>query len=71
MKEEYFVYYVDGYPEDGDFGMASFPKESEALQFIEGRLKHGENRRLDQYTLVKGYLMQLKPVEVITKIEAK
>ena len=70
---EYFVYYHDGYSEDGDEGLKSFEHLKEAQTFIEERLNYKRRDKdsieQDCYVLIRGTRLEIKPVETVTKIE--
>lgn len=72
MKQEYFVYYHDGYYYDDDgVGMESFDTLAGACLFIENRIKENPTeRKIDCYTLILGKAMDMQAVETVTKIIA-
>lgn len=66
----FFVYYRDGYDNNGDVGLAEFVYEEDALTFINDRLnKKDEERTLEMYTLIEGKKLEVVPQEVITKLK--
>lgn len=56
----YYVYYNDGYADDGDVGIRVFPTEAEALEFISGRCDAKTEFDPDNYKLIKGFGMPLE-----------
>lgn len=68
---KYFVFYEDGWAEDGDVGINVFDSEDEAVLYIEKRMGCDISRRIDQYKLIRGEIIDLEPVEIVTKIRAK
>lgn len=64
-----FVYYEDGYCGNGDHGMEEFTTKDEATAFIESRLSQDSSRNLSMYKLIEGKRLDLKSVEVITRVE--
>jgi hypothetical protein len=65
---QYHVFYEDGWPSDGDVGLSSFKEEQEALDFIQDRMTNSCARHVENYMLIKGKILDLKAVEVVTKI---
>jgi hypothetical protein len=65
---KYFVYHNDGYYDDGGVGIEDFNTQDNALTFIESRMRADPQRHLNNYLLVEGKVLVLKPVEVITKL---
>jgi len=66
-NKKWFVYYHDGYFEDGGLGLLTFDSEKEALQKIEERLMEGESN-LEDYILIYGEQLTLYPKKTIVKI---
>jgi len=64
----YFVYYDDGYYDDGCVGLQYFDTREKALLFIEGRMNVNQQRHLNNYLLIEGKVLVLRPVEVVTKL---
>jgi hypothetical protein len=69
--KKYFVYYADDYYDNGGVGLEKFDTMPEALEFIERRLRLNEEPSLDEYTLIEGEQLELKPVETVTKLTAE
>ena len=67
---KYFVEYNDDYADNGGVGVEQFDEKKEALEFIEKRMEQDSSRTLSNYTLIRGEVIQMKAVEVVTKIEA-
>ena len=67
---KYFVEYNDDYADNGGIGLEQFDEKQQALEFVEKRMKQDSSRTLSNYTLIKGEDIQMKAVEVVTKIEA-
>ena len=68
---QYHLFYDDGYPEDGCVGMASYATVWEALNFMRERMADDHARSVDQYVLIKGKILDVKAVEVVTKLIAE
>lgn len=68
MNEKFFVFYNDGYCEDGDKDLAEFDTEEQAAKFITQRMSEDTTRTLENYRVIKGHELSKNPVEVITKI---
>ena len=68
---QYHLFYEDGYPEDGCVGMASYATVQEALDFMQERMADDLARSVDQYVLIKGKIIDVKPVKVVTKLIAE
>ena len=68
--KKWFVFFDDGYPEDGFVGMASFEHKEKAIEFIEQRIKANAyaDTNLSMYTLIYGKEIQMEAVEKVTKI---
>jgi hypothetical protein len=66
---KYFVEYNDDYYENGGHGVEIFETKQIALDFIENRISKDINRKLDNYTLIYGQIIELKSVNVVTKID--
>ena len=70
--DRYFVYYHDGYYDNGDLGITSFEALEKALDFISERLKHASDPDLaNDYILIHGQAIELEAVQFITKVRAK
>ena len=70
---KFYVFYNDGeYPDDSCIGLDFFFDKQAAIDFINERIKQNpEYRKIEMYTLIKGNELQLKVVEIITKITAE
>ena len=66
--KKWYVFFNDGYPEDGFVGMDSFEHKEKAIEFIEQRIKQNAYADLSMYTLIYGKEIQMKAVEKVTKI---
>jgi len=67
----YFVYYEDDYPDNGGVGIEKFQTEEQVCEFIERRLNEDKDRQLDNYTIIKGEIIDIEQVEVAIKIRLK
>ena len=68
--EEYFVFYEDDASELGGEGWDRFEEEDQALEFITNRIKGNPgSRTIGDYTLIKGELLKIVPIETITKLK--
>ena len=64
-----FVYYNDDYEDMGGHGLESFDTEVAAESFIEKRMSQDyRDKRVDCYTVIEGDKLEIKKLEVITKI---
>lgn len=66
---KYFVEYSDDYADNGGQGVDMFDTKQEALDFIQKRITE-RSSKLSCYTLIYGKILELKSVDVVTKIEA-
>ena len=62
----YFVYYENGFFEDGGVGFERFATKEEALDFINDRTVGVLDPT--NYTLIQGRAISLRAQEVVTKI---
>lgn len=68
--ERFFVYYSDGYADDGCLGFEGFESQAEAVEFIERRIvEHGAT--LDCYELIQGRKLTLEAVETVSRVAVK
>jgi len=67
----YFVFFDDGYCDNGDVGLKEFSGLDDATNFISDRLRQMPGRSVDSYALIEGRKVALKAVEVITKVVAE
>ena len=66
--DKYFVYYDDGYYDNGDVGLKSFETVKEATNFIDERLNDASEPDLtNDYTLICGREIKLES-QVVTKV---
>ncbi len=65
---KWFLFFHDGYFEDGDLGLRIFDSEKEALENIEERLEMADSS-LSDYTLIYGRKLTLLPQKTIIKIQ--
>lgn len=65
----YFVYYSDGYADDGDVGLTICDTQLEVESFITERIKQDPKRTLEMYMVIKGERIELKTVSVITQVK--
>jgi hypothetical protein len=63
-----YVYYSDGYCDNGDVGLEQFPDLQSAAEFIEKRLGADCGRSCRNYTVIDGHEMKLTAVEVVKKV---
>lgn len=66
-----FVYYDDGYYENGDVGFESFESRPEAENFVLGRMKLDEKASVDKYIVIEGIQLKLEVKEVVKGISIK
>jgi hypothetical protein len=69
-----FVYYNDGYYNDGDVGLNRFDSNEEAEDFILKRLKtvdSSRKRSLDDYIVIEGEYCDAIEAEKVTCIKIK
>ena len=66
-----FVYYNDGYYENGDVGFKTFESRSEAENFVLGRMKLDEKASVDKYIVIEGIQLKLEVTEVVKGISIK
>ena len=75
MSKQFFVYYQDGYFDDGDIDIESFDSEQDALDFILERIKRSgkelTDNLLDNYRLIEGQEIQLVPKKVVVELATK
>jgi hypothetical protein len=64
-----FVFYDDGYAEDGDKDLVEFSTKTEAAKFIEERLSCSTRPDLSNYRVIAGTELVKNVVSVITAIE--
>lgn len=65
----YFVYYDDGWADDGDQGFGVFDSEEDALNFISLRAAQKPKIILtDCYILIQGHEIPLAKAEVVTRV---
>lgn len=70
----YWVYYHDGFCENGDEGLEGFEHRDEAESFINNRLigKHKREQSIkESYVIIKGTRIDIESVEAVTKIKLK
>jgi hypothetical protein len=65
---KWHVYYDDDYYDNGGVGFEVFDECDLAIKFIEDRIKHGENRKIENYKLILGQEKKLNVVGVVSKI---
>jgi len=65
---KWFVYYCDGYFDDGDVGFEEFDDELDAIKFIEERIAMNKSST-ENYKVVQGFLKNIEPVEVVSKVK--
>lgn len=63
-----FVYYADGHYGNGDVGLAEFDHREEAEQFIAKRMSDGDDRTLENYTVIEGLQLLLRAAEIVKVI---
>lgn len=69
MGLKIFVYYADGYFENGDVGFESFSSSEAAEAFISERMSKDPKRTLDMYTVIEGTERKLETIKVVTKVQ--
>lgn len=65
----YFVYYNDGYYENGDVGLKICNTRDEAEIFISERISQDSKRTIDMYVVIEGNQLDIRAVEVVTKVQ--
>ena len=60
----FYVYYNDGYYENGDVGMKEFSSLDDVCSFINDRMSSDYKRTLDNYQIIKGEEIYLKEVSI-------
>jgi hypothetical protein len=60
-----FVYYSDGYYDNGDVGLEEFSNRAEAEKFIVLRMAADARRTLGQYTVIEGCRLKPRATEVV------
>lgn len=66
-----FIYYHDGFAENGDVGFEVKNDIEEATRFINDRMAMSEKPNIENYTVVEGRALVLEPVEVVREITIK
>lgn len=64
-----FVFFCDGYADNGYIGMVECETRAEAARFIEGRMKLAEKPSINRYRVIDGRGLQPSAVEVATRID--
>lgn len=64
-----FVFYSDGYYENGDVGFAEFATKNEAAAFIQRRMAAAEKPSLENYRVIEGREIKPLAVEFATRID--
>lgn len=63
-----YVYYNDDYEINGGIGLKEVETREEAADFISDRLQKDSNRKVDMYKVIRGDELDIKPVQVVTKV---
>ena len=71
MKKQVFVYFNDGYPENGDIGLHVCETREQAETFITERMVADTDRNLSMYVIIEGIQLQPFTINVVTKIVLK
>lgn len=64
-----FVFYNDGYAEDGDVGLSEFENIEQAADFIELRIASDSNRKLTDYKVIVGVEKNIEAVEMVKRVK--
>lgn len=67
---KYFVYYTDGYFDNGGVGLEEFENKSQVANFIEKRILQNKSN-LSDYIIIEGKSLRSQIVEVVSKVEIK
>lgn len=65
---KWYVYYSDGYYDNGDVGLETFDEPKEVKEFIEKRLKKSEQPNPDNYKVVWGTEYNVITEEIAIKV---
>ena len=66
---KYFVYYEDGYCDDGDVGLETCETAKDAQHFIEQRISQDPTKRkIECYTVIEGKERELITIESTIKV---
>jgi len=68
--ERWFVFYNDGYADDGCLGWDGFESQHEAVAFIEQRMREYDADP-SCYDLIEGRKLTLEAVEKVTRVAVK
>jgi hypothetical protein len=64
----FYVFYNDGYADDGGVGFEEFASDEAAISFVEQRLAGAAEPDIKDYTIVVGRIMEIRAIEVVTKV---
>lgn len=67
----YYVFYQDGYCDNGDVGLDFFDTEKEAVEFVEKRIRRHEEPSIKNYIVIKGEEMTIEIIEKVKSIRLK
>ena len=64
----FYVYYDDGYYDDGDVGLEIKETEKQVADFILGRMAFRPKATCKNYTVIQGLRRNIEVVEVVKEI---
>jgi len=68
----YYVYYHDGYADNGDIGLEKFEEMDKVIKFIENRIVADPiERTKDMYTVIDGDEYEIEIVETVKSIRLR